>query len=83
LGKEDRGLRVKSIREFNLALLGKLCWRLLVDRESLWFRLLVVRYDLVEGRLLARSREGSMWWREIAAICDCHGSKVGCWFSDN
>ena len=40
LSKEVGGLGVRRIREFNYALLGKWCWSLLVDRESLWFSVL-------------------------------------------
>ncbi|MCI66053.1 putative non-LTR retroelement reverse transcriptase related, partial [Trifolium medium] len=29
--------------EFNTALLGKWCWRMLVDRGGLWFRVLATR----------------------------------------
>ena len=45
---------VRRIREFNIALLGKWCWRLLEDRDSLWFRVLEARYGTEGGRL----REG-------------------------
>ncbi|PNX61551.1 receptor-like kinase [Trifolium pratense] len=34
------------MREFNLVLLGKWCWRLLVDREGMWFRVPEARYGL-------------------------------------
>jgi hypothetical protein len=37
LRKEYGGLGVRQLREFNLTLLGKWCWRTLVDREGLWF----------------------------------------------
>lgn len=43
------GLGVWRIMEFNHALLGKWCWRSLVDREGLWFRVLSSRYDVVGG----------------------------------
>jgi len=46
--KKVGGLGVRRIRDFNYALLGKWCWRLLVDRNSLWFRVLLARYG-VEG----------------------------------
>jgi len=36
--KEVGGLGVRSIREFNIALLGKWCWRILEEKDSLWFR---------------------------------------------
>jgi hypothetical protein len=28
------------LREFNIVLLGKWCWRMMVDRGGLWFRVL-------------------------------------------
>lgn len=42
---------MRWLQEFNLALLGKWCWRLLVDRDGLWYRVLAVRYGEVNGRL--------------------------------
>jgi hypothetical protein len=51
LRKEYGGLGVRQLREFNTALLGKWCWRMLADREGLWFRVLVARYGLERGRL--------------------------------
>ena len=38
---------MRRIREFNLALLSKWCWRQVVDREVMWFKLLAARYCLV------------------------------------
>ncbi|PNX68890.1 cytochrome p450, partial [Trifolium pratense] len=35
-----QGLGVRRLREFNQALLGKWCWRMLVDSGGLWFRVL-------------------------------------------
>lgn len=39
--------------EFNVSMLGKWCWRLLVDRESMWYRVLAARYGEEDGRLKA------------------------------
>ena len=44
LPKEEGGLGVRRMREFNVALLGKWCWRMLVDRNGLWYRVLKARY---------------------------------------
>jgi hypothetical protein len=33
--KEVGGLGVKRIREFNIALLGRLCWRMLTERDKM------------------------------------------------
>jgi len=35
-----------------VALLGKWCWRLLEEDDSMWFRVLAARYGIEEGRLL-------------------------------
>lgn len=45
------GLGVRQLKEFNLALLRKWCWRMLVDRGGLWHRVLVARYGEEAGRL--------------------------------
>ncbi|MCI51565.1 cytochrome P450, partial [Trifolium medium] len=47
---EYGGLGVRQLREFNIALLGKWCWRMLVDRGGLWFRVLAARYETERGR---------------------------------
>ena len=36
---------------FNLSLLGKWCWSMLVDKEGLWYRVLKARYGEVGGGL--------------------------------
>jgi len=42
---------VRQLKEFNEALLGKWCWTMLVDRDGLWYRMLVPRYGEEDGRL--------------------------------
>ncbi|GAU27449.1 hypothetical protein TSUD_161350 [Trifolium subterraneum] len=82
LRKEYGGLGVRQLREFNLALLGKWCWRMLVDREGLWFRVLAARYGVEGGRLRDGGRRGSSWWREIARIRE-GGEGEGRWFGEH
>ena len=72
-----RRLEVRRIREFNSALLGKWCWRMLVERESLWFRVLLARYVLAEGRLRDGGRYSSMCWRDLEVM------SMEEWFRDN
>ena len=52
LSREEGGLGVRKLREFNVGLLGKWCWRMLVEEEGLWYRVLKVGYGeegAVEG----------------------------------
>ncbi|CAJ2651349.1 unnamed protein product [Trifolium pratense] len=80
LRKEYGGLGVRQLKEFNLALLGKWCWRMLVDREGLWFRVLAGRYGVERGRLCVGGSRGSTWWRELASLRDGGGALDGGWF---
>jgi len=41
------GLEVRRSRDFNLALLGKWCWRLVTEGHGLWFNVLASRNGLV------------------------------------
>ena len=59
---------VRRIRDFNTALLGKWCWRLLMERDNLWFRVLLARYGVEGGQLLDGGREASGWWRDIVTL---------------
>ncbi|GAU32997.1 hypothetical protein TSUD_358640 [Trifolium subterraneum] len=74
--------KLPQVREFNLALLGKWCWRMLVDREGLWFRVLAARYGVERGRLRDGGRRGSSWWKEIARIRE-GGEFGGSWFGEH
>ncbi|MCI20658.1 receptor-like kinase [Trifolium medium] len=67
------------MREFNAALLGKWCWRTLVDKAGLWFRVLAARYGVEIGCLREGGRSGSSWWREIVRIRDGIGDLGGEW----
>jgi hypothetical protein len=72
---------VRQLREFNLALLGKWCWRLLVDKGGFWYRVLVARYGEEAGRLAVGGRSASSRWREVAKIRDGVGEDDGGWFA--
>ena len=76
LRKENGGLGVMRLREFNSSLLGKLCWRMLVDRDGFWYRVLAARYGEEAGSLQAGDQSGSYWWREVARIRDGVGERT-------
>lgn len=56
MSKETGGRGVQRLREFNIALFGKWCWRALEERKSLWYQVLGVRYGEERGRLSYRGR---------------------------
>ena len=82
LRKEYGGLGVRKLQEFNSALLGKWCWRMLVNRGGFWYRVLVVQYGEKAGRLEVGGRSVSSWWREVAKIMDGVGDAEGGWFAE-
>jgi len=51
LRKEHVGLGVRQLREFNSSLLGKWCWRMLVDKGGLWYKVSVARFGEEIGQL--------------------------------
>jgi len=75
--KEVGGLGVGRLKEFISALLGKWCWRLLVEKESLWYKVLSARYREEGGFLLDGGRHAPAWWRTMAALCK------ESWFQDH
>jgi hypothetical protein len=82
LRKEYGGLGVRQLREFNSALLGKWCRRMLTDRDGFWYRVLVARCGEEAGRLEVGGRRGSFWSREIAKIRDGIGETDEGWFAE-
>jgi hypothetical protein len=71
------------MREFNTALLGKWCWRLLVYKGGLWYRVLVARCGEEAGRLAVGDQSGSLSWREVAEIRDGVVVDGGGWFEES
>ena len=71
------GLGARRLGEFNVALLGKWCWRLLGEKDGLWYRVLRARYGEVGGRIQEGGRDSSMWWRTICHVREGMGLGVG------
>ena len=69
LPKEDGGLGVKDISNFNTALMGRWVWALSSNHNQLWARILLSKYggwsDLSSGR---DKSWHSQWWRDLRKI---------------
>ena len=83
MNKGVDGLGVKGLQEFNIALLGKWCWRCLMDKEGLWYKAVYSRYGEHRGRLREGGATGSAWWREIVKIQNGIGVEGGSWFEES
>ena len=81
--KGGRGLGVRRLGEFNISLLGKWCWRMLVEKVGLWYRVLKARYAEEGGRLKEGGRHSSLRWRNLCRIREGVGAGVGSWYEDN
>ncbi|RZB45614.1 Callose synthase 3 isoform B [Glycine soja] len=64
--KENGGLDIKDITNFNIALLGKWRWGLMQNKGELWARVVQSKYGGWQG-MLAADRLGleSVWWRDL------------------
>lgn len=74
---------VRKIREFNIALLEKWCWRMYIDRESLWYRVLVARYREMGGWLNEGECQNSSRWKDLLGVRRGICSRVPNCFGDN
>jgi len=75
--------RVQRLGEFNLSLLGKWCWRLLKEKDELWYCVLKARYREMGGRIKEGGSDASLWWRMICHVREGVGTGAGNWFDDN
>lgn len=66
--KSEGGLGIKSVRAFNLALLGKWHWRMSMEKNSLWYKVLVSKDGERGGELWGDGRRGSNWWKDVFSV---------------
>jgi len=83
LKKENRGLGLKRLREFNISLLGKWVWRVLEERESLGNVVLRAKYGESGGRVRFCEGVGSIWWCHLNQIRSGVGLVNARWLVDN
>jgi hypothetical protein len=71
--KKDGGLGIKDHRLMNYSLLAKWRWKLLVEDDDLWKKVVVAKYRvsiMSNARLNVESLPpgASVWWRDICRV---------------
>lgn len=70
--KNEGGLGIKNLENFNISLLSKWKWRCLVDENANWRGLLSHRYGELSGFMSSDSvrsmRSDSLWWRDLCIV---------------
>jgi hypothetical protein len=61
LDSDGGDLGVSRVREFNLSLFGKWCWW----TKRGWFKVLIAKYGLSDGRVRRGGRKTSLWWKDL------------------
>lgn len=63
--KAHGGLGIRTAREGNTSLLGKLVWDLQQNKDKLWINLLKHKYGIKDNFLVSGSKSGSPIWKAI------------------
>lgn len=71
--KDKGGLGITNTEAFNVSLLMKWKWRIIHDKEAVWFELLQHRYGntglaMMNGEGRTVGRKCSIWWRDILSL---------------
>jgi hypothetical protein len=62
------GLGVRKVKEFNVALLDKLCWRLRTEGGGFWRQVLQHKYEVSSCVVGEGGCKVSWWWKDIVSI---------------
>ncbi|GAU22483.1 hypothetical protein TSUD_296020 [Trifolium subterraneum] len=82
LERSQGGLGVRKVKEFNVALLGKWCWRLRTERDGFWRQVLVRKYGESRGVIGEGGRKASGWWKDINSIKNGSFNGFNHWFDN-
>lgn len=89
--KDTSGVRVRQLGETNMALMTKLCWRLMKEPDSTWRKILTTEYGGNQSSLnIFQDKQSSsnFWWgmvrisniiRKSARWVICDGQSVYFW----
>lgn len=71
--KEEGGIGIKDMENFNRDLLSKWKWRIINEKEAIWNRIVCHRYITPKLKLLSSndrdiSKGYSIWWRDLVQL---------------
>uniref|UniRef100_A0A2N9F693 Uncharacterized protein n=1 Tax=Fagus sylvatica TaxID=28930 RepID=A0A2N9F693_FAGSY len=64
------GLGIHNLRLFNQALLGKWLWRFGTEQDALWQKVIISKYDSMQGGWTTREGSGSYRWCGTCSLKD-------------
>lgn len=65
---EERGLGIRNLRIFNIALLGKWKWKVKIGKRDIWLHALLNIYGITNEVLSPCSNGVSNWWKGICQL---------------
>ena len=75
--KQEGGLGIIDVRDFNHALLAKWKWRWLSDEKGRWKDILESKYEEGSEGTYSYLKLQSWWWRDLHKVC-MEGGGQGC-----
>ena len=75
--KEEGGLGIRDIRNFNTALLAKWRWRYISKEKGRWKEYLDSKYDLKYNITQIPLKLQSWWWRDLRKVCGGRKEQMG------
>lgn len=76
MSKVGGGLGVKNCDMFNMTLMNKWGWKILVEEDALWHKVLSFKYGDHENLLSFRNSKSSTWWSDLRIL-------LSNWLADN
>jgi hypothetical protein len=52
-----------------------------MEKEGLWFKVLVTEYGMSDGRITGGGRQASLWWKDLCDVGDGVSLSIKRWFS--
>lgn len=61
---------------FNMDLIGKWMWRMRVEKEKLWYKVLKYKYGKDDGKIKTKDRNASRWTKDLEKVEISRGGTI-------